>query len=142
MRRSWKSAWTACGAVLLVISCSAALSAAPPCDEFDPFGPTRSAQIRLDAGDLLDEDGTEMRSFIATDSIGRVDVAVVGSVPGDAVRAVSAVPEISMFSPHYGEQLKGIHVAVSLAGGRQPVSVVLDLRQVCAKHFRNTFLYY
>ena len=52
------------------------------------------------------------------------------------------MPEISTISPYFGERLKGIKVAVSLTKTRQPVSVVLKLRQVCARHFRNTFLYY
>ncbi|HKG85381.1 MAG TPA: hypothetical protein VKB16_19860, partial [Beijerinckiaceae bacterium] len=71
-----------------------------------------------------------------------VDVGIVASSPPGAVVGVSAVPEISMFSPHHGERLKGIAIAVSLAESRRPVSVVLHLSQVCAKHFRNTFLYY
>lgn len=141
--QSWsKSAGAACAAAMLVIAFAAPLSAAPRCDEYDPYGPMRSAQITLDAGDFVDADGTEMRSFIATDSIGKVDVAVVGSRPHGTVVAVSAVPEISVFSPYYGEQLKGIHVAVSLASAGRPVSVVLSVQQVCAKYFRNTFLYY
>src|SRR5215211_3974907 len=108
MRDCERSLRAACGAALLLIGGAAPLSAAPPCDEFDPFGPARSAQIRLGPGDFVDEDGTEMRSFIATDSIGRVDVAVVASTPAGAVHAVSASPELSMFSPYFGEQLKGI----------------------------------
>ena len=142
MQRWWKAVWAGCGAGLFIVSCPAMLAAAPPCDEYDPFGPSRSVQLRLGTEDFVDEHGDEMRSFIATDSIGRVDVAVVSSSPRGVVRAVSAVPQISMFSLHYGEQLKGIHVAVSLAGSDRPATVVLNLRQVCAKHFRNTFLYY
>ncbi len=141
MRRLGKSVSAACGAGLFALCCPMMASAAP-CDEYDPAGPSRSAQIRLDAGDLVDERGDELRSFVATGSIGRVVVAVVSSSPRGAVRAVSAVPEISRSSPHHGEQLKGISVAVSLVGGRRPVAVVLDLRQVCAQHFHNTFLYY
>jgi hypothetical protein len=146
MRRWRRSARAACGAAVFVLCCPAVLSAAPPCDEYDPFGPARSVQLRLGAGDFVDEHRDEMSSFIATESIGRVDVAVVSSQPRGVVRAVSAVPQISAYSPHRGEQLKGIHVAVSLANpganSGRPVSVVLDLRQVCAKHFRHTFLYY
>lgn len=142
MRRWRKSAWAASAAACLVI-CGATLAlAAPPCDEYDPFGPSRTVQLRLGAADFVDEHNDEMRSFVATDSIGKVDVTVVSSSPRGAVRAVSAVPEISMASPYYGEQLKGIHVAVSVASSRRPATVVLNLRQVCAKHFRNTFLYY
>jgi hypothetical protein len=141
MRRWWKSAGLVWGAGLLVLSVPAASSAAP-CDEFDPWGPSRSTQIRLDASDFVDEAQDEMRSFVATDSIGKVDVAIVSSNPHGVVRAVSAVPEVSGFSPYYGERLKGIAVAVSLWGSARPASVVINVRQVCARYFRNTFLYY
>ena len=67
---------------------------------------------------------------------------IVRAIPASIVRAVSAMPDISTISPSFGERLKGIKVAVSLTKTRQPVSVVLKLRQVCASHFRNTFLYY
>ena len=139
--RFGKSPAAAAGAALLSVWLPAAARAALPCDEFDPFGPTRSAQITLDASDFVDQLGDEMRSFIATDSIGKVDVAVISASPASAVLGISAVPEISRFSPYYGEELKGIAVAVALAGGR-PARIVLNLRQVCAKQFRNTFLYY
>jgi hypothetical protein len=126
----------------LLIGCAAPLAAQPACDEYNPFGPAYGAQIRLGPGDLVDEHGTELRSFVATDSVGKVDFGIVASSPPGAVLGVSAVPEISMFSPHHGERLKGINIAVSLTETRRPVSVVLHLSQVCAKHFRNTFLYY
>ena len=142
MRRRWESVRLSCGAAALIVLVPTVLQAAPSCDEYDPFGPVRSAQIRLGPGDLVDENGDELRSFIATDSIGKVDVEIVSSSPRDLVRRVSAVPEISMLSPYHSERLKGIHVAVSLTSTKRPVSVVLKLRQVCAKHFRNTFLYY
>jgi hypothetical protein len=142
MRRGWRSPRIVCGAVALIALLPAAAPAAPPCDEYNPFGPSRTGEIRLDSGDFLDEDGTELQSFVETDSIGKVDVEVVSPSAGDIVRGVSAVPEISMLSPHHGERLKGIMVAVSLAKSKRPVSVVVKLRQVCAKHFRNTFLYY
>ena len=141
MRRGWRSAGAACGAALFIICCPAALSAAP-CDQFDPAGPARSTQITLNSSDFIDERHDEMRSFIATGSIGKVDVAIVSATPGAIVRGVSAVPEISRFSPLHGEQLKGIAIAVSLRSGARPVSVVLHLRQVCAEYFRHTVLYY
>jgi len=141
MRRWWRSAAAACGAGLFILCCPAALSAAP-CDQYDPAGPTRSAQITLNSSDFVDESRDEMCSFIATGSIGKVDVAVVSSTPGGIVRGVSAIPEVSRFSPHYGEQLKGIAVAVSLRTGARPAIVVVNLRQVCAEYFRNTVLYY
>ena len=141
--RGWGTSLRAAGgAGLLLIGCAAPLAAQPPCDEYNPFGPAYGAQIRLGPGDLVEEHGSELRSFVATDSVGKVDVGIVASSPPGAVVGVSAVPEISMFSLHHGERLKGINIAVSLAGSHRPVSVVLHLSQVCAKHFRNTFLYY
>ena len=38
--------------------------------------------------------------------------------------------------------VKGIAVTVSLAGGGRPSAVTVSLRQVCAKYFRDSFLYY
>ena len=129
------------GGGLLALASGGAVAGA--CDEYNPLGPAMSAQITLNATDFTDEMRDEMRSFIATDSIGKVDVAVVSASPGDAVLGISAVPEISRFSPSYGEELKGIAIAVALRdGGRRPVRLTLSLRQVCAKYFRNTFLYY
>lgn len=141
MRRWWRSAGTACGAGLFILCCPAVLSAAP-CDQYDPAGPTRSAQITLNSSDFVDESRDEMRSFIATGSIGKVDVRVVSATPGGIVRDVSAIPEISRFSPHYGEVLKGIAITVALRSGARPAIVVVNLRQVCAEYFRNTVLYY
>jgi hypothetical protein len=145
MRRWGRSARAACGAGLL-ISCwglcwPAALSAAP-CDEFDPTGPSRSTRITLNASDLVDESRDEMRSFVATGSIGKVQARIVSAIPKDAARGVSAVPQISRFASGHGEQLKGIAVAVTLRRGAGPATVVVNLRQVCAQYFRNTFLYY
>ena len=140
--RFWsKAARALCGAGLLVFCCPAILSAAP-CDEYNPAGPWRSAQIRLSSSDFSDESRDEMRSFVATDSIGSVAAAIVSATPPGIARAVSAVPEISRFSPNYGEQLKGIAVTVLLSGGARPAIVTVNLRQVCAQYFRNTFLYY
>ena len=141
MRQKWKLAGIAgCIAAWIALP-PAAAPAAPRCDESNPFGPARTGEITLDAADFANEDGSEMLSFIETESVGKVDVEVVRAIPASIVRTVSAVPEISSISPHFGERLKGIRVAVSLARTRQPVSVVLKLRQVCASHFRNTFLY-
>jgi hypothetical protein len=126
---------------VLALGCHAAL-AAPPCDEDNPAGPSRSVKITLNSSDFVDLGADEMRSFIATGSIGRVDVAVVSSTPRGIVRRVSAVPQISRMSPHYGEQLKGIAIAVALQHSAPPAHVVVSLRQVCAEYFHNTFLYY
>ena len=141
MRRWRKSAWTVCGAaVLLALSYPAARAAA--CDEYDPAGPAAAARIALDESDSVDESGDELRTFVATDSIGRVDVGVASASPPGIVRSVSAVPEVSRISRYHGEALKGVAVVVAVVPGRRPARVVIDLRQVCAKHFRNTFLYY
>ncbi len=141
MQRWWRRAAAACGAALFILCCPSMPSAAP-CDQFNPAGPARSAQITLNSGDFVDESGDEMRSFVATGSLGKVDAAVVSSTPGGIVRRITAVPEVSRFSPLYGEQLKGIAISVSLKSGAGPATVVLNLRQVCAEYFRRTILYY
>ena len=141
MRLEWRSAPVACGATLLGVVLSAGVlsaedlsnqaSVASPggvlCDEYNPFGPTRTGEITLDPTDFADEDGTEILSFIETDSIGKVDVAIVSTNPARIVRTVSAVPEISKISPYYGERLKGIKVAVSVKKTRQPVTIVAEI---------------
>lgn len=139
--QGWRKSARAALAASLLLGWPAMLSAAP-CDEADPSGPATSTQITLTPSDFVDETRDEMRSFIATDSLGRVDYSVVASRPGGVVRGLSAVPEVSRYSLLYGEQLKGIAVTVSLASTRQPASVVVSLRQVCAKYFRDSFLYY
>jgi hypothetical protein len=115
-----------------------------PCDQFDPASPAASARITLDAGDRMNRGGREgeLRSFVETGSIGRVAVAVIGATPPGVVRHVSAIPEISRISPYFGERLKGIALDVAFAPGTDPVRVVLAVRQVCARHFYDTFLHY
>jgi hypothetical protein len=141
MRRWWRSTRAACGAGVLVL-CLPSASPAAPCDEYDPAGPSRSARITLNARDFVDQRYDEMRSFVATGSIGKVAVRVVSSTPRGIVRGVSASPELSRVSPNYGERLKGIAIVVSLRNRTPPATVVLNLSQVCAEYFRNTFLYY
>jgi hypothetical protein len=145
MRRWWRSARrstrAACAAGLFALGLPSALSAAP-CDEYEPTGPARSAQITLNARDFVDQRYDEMRSFVATGSIGKVAVRVVSSTPRGIVSGVSASPELSRISPNYGERLKGIAITVSLRNRAPPATVVLNLKQVCAEYFRNTFLYY
>jgi hypothetical protein len=136
-RKSTRTVLTLC----LLLGWPTAVLAAQ-CDEADPSGPAQSAQITLTPNDFVDERHEEMRSFIATDSLGRVDYSIVASRPDGIVRGLSAVPEVSRYSPLDGEQLKGIAVTVSLASTMQPASVVVSLRQVCAKYFRDSFLYY
>jgi hypothetical protein len=125
-----------------LVLCGRGAALAGPCDEYDPAGPSRTAQITLGPDDLVDAGGGEMRSFIATDSIGTVEAAIVSATPPGIVAGFSAVPEISRFSPHHGEALKGIAIAVHLTRGGERARVTVSLRQVCAGYFRNTFLYY
>jgi len=141
--RGWcDSAQAAGAAMVLLLAWPAGAWAAAPCDEADPFGPAATTQITLNPTDFVDEVRDELRSFIATDSLGRVDFTVVSSRPAGIVQAISAAPEVSRFSPYHGEALKGIAVTVSLASRRRPASVTVSLRQVCAKYFRNSYLYY
>ena len=119
-----------------------ALSAAP-CDEFNPFGPARTAHITLDGTEILDIDNSdEMLSFVETGSLGRVDVSVLSSMPHGVVRHISAVPHVSRLTREAGEHLKGVELALSLNGAARHARVVLSVRQVCARHFRHTFLHY
>ncbi|HEX6442281.1 MAG TPA: hypothetical protein VF007_08850 [Stellaceae bacterium] len=142
MRASCNSASAALAAMVLLLGSAAAPRAAQPCDEADPFGPADSTRITLSAADFVDEARDELRSFIATDSLGRVDFAVVSTRPGGIVRAITAVPEVSRVSPYHSEQLKGIAVTVSLVSRKRPATVTVQLRQVCARYFRDSFLYY
>jgi hypothetical protein len=140
--RGWRrSAWAAIGAVVVLLANAGAVSAAP-CDEYDPAAPARTVRITLSAGDFVNEERDELRSFVATGSLGHVDARLLSSSPRGAVRSFFAGPLISRYSPHYGEELKGIAVSVTVQPGRRPVSVVIGLRQVCAQYFRNSFLYY
>ncbi len=139
--RGWcNSARAAGAAMVLLLAWPAGAWAAAPCDEADPFAPAETTRITLNPTDFVDEVRDELRSFIATDSLGRVDFTVISSRPAGIVRAISAVPGISRFSPYHGEALKGIALSVSLASRRRPASVTVSLRQVCAKYFRNSYL--
>jgi hypothetical protein len=141
MRAGWHSAWAAIGAIVFLLADPGALSAAP-CDQYDPAAPVRTARITLSSSDSVDEQRDELRSFVATGSLGHVDARLLSSVPRGAVRSFFAGPLVSRHSPNYGEELKGIAVSVTVQPGRRPVSVVIGLRQVCAQYFRNSFLYY
>ena len=137
----WRAlAGPAIGAMLSLVLCVAA--AAAPCDEADPAGPMRSVRVTLNARDFVSEEHDELRSFVATGSLGRVDAAIVSSHPGALIRTFAAGPEISRFSPNYGEALKGVAIIVTLRHPARAVSLVINLRQVCAHYFRNSFLYY
>jgi hypothetical protein len=102
----------------------------------------RSTVITLGAADFSNPDGTEMRSFVDTGSLGAVDANLVSARPRDVVRSVTAVPARSRLSPYFGEDLKGIAVTVALSKSKVAPVVRLRLRQDCAKYLRNTFLYY
>ena len=112
--------------------------AAPLCDESNPLAPARTGEITLDATDFADEDGTEILSFIETQSVGKVDIEIVRAIPARSVRAVSAAPEISTRSPYYGERLKGIKVAISLtktkAAGPDRPETASSLRQALPQY--------
>jgi hypothetical protein len=140
MRRWRNLVWAATGAIVLLATGPGTLSAAP-CDEYDPGAPARTVTIALNATDFIDEQRDEMRSFVETGSLGTVHASIVSSVPRGAVHAFFATPEVSRFSPYYGEALKGIAVGVTFQPTRRPVRVVVRLRQVCARFFRNSFLY-
>ena len=131
----------AVGAIAFAAAAPGPLSAAP-CDEYDPSASVRSTDVVLTAGDFVNEGRDEVRTFVATGSLGRVDATIVSSLPRGVVRSFFAGPEISRYSPHYGEALKGIAVGVMLEPTLRPVRVVVRLRQVCAQYFRNSFLYY
>jgi len=127
--------------VVVAIGGETALAAAP-CDQYNPWGPAATMRIVLGPRDFVDEVRDELRSFVATNSLGRVEIALLSASPPGVVRDVSAVPEVSRFSPYYGEALKGVAVAIALHPHTRAARVVLNLRQVCAQYFRNTFLYY
>src|SRR5204863_586653 len=133
--------WAAVAAMVLVAAGPRATSAAP-CDEYDPAARVYSADIALTGGDFVNAERDEVRTFVATGSLGRVDATIVSSAPRGIVRSFFAGPEISRYSPDYGEALKGITVGVMLEPTRRPVRVVVRLRQVCAQYFRNSFLYH
>jgi hypothetical protein len=141
MRGRRGRAWLAGGTALLALALPTGPAAAQ-CDRFDPAGPARSALIRLDAGDLVAHGGDELRSFVETGSLGPAAAVLVSAIPPGIVLGVRAVPEVSRFSRHYGEALQGVTISVALKPGTRPESVVVRLRQVCARYFRNTFLYY
>jgi hypothetical protein len=141
MHRRQTILWAAAAAIAVIAADPGPLSAAS-CDEYDPAAPTRHADIALTTGDFVNEQRDELRSFVATGSLGRVDATIVSSVPHGVVRNFFAGPEISRYSSHYGEELKGIAVGVVLEPTRRPVRVVVRLRQACAQYFRNSFLYH
>jgi hypothetical protein len=130
------------GALLLPAGAGAAL-AASRCGEGGALA--RSAEITLTAADFFDPYGEEMRTFVATGSLGAVDALLISASPRDIIRSFSAVPARSRLSPYFGEDLKGINVTVSLYKSyKSRISPIVRIRlqQDCARYLRNTFLYY
>lgn len=126
-------------AVMLVAAAPAA-GQTLDCDENDPRGPMRSGQVTLTAADAVDATRSELRSFIDTGSLGRVEATLVSTSPANAVRAVTASPHLSRLSPDFPEQLKGVEIVAALKIPDRSARVVVRLNQVCAQGFRDTFL--
>jgi PhoPQ-activated pathogenicity-related protein len=131
---------TVLAAIFLASAAGAAAAHAQGCDENDPNGPTRGAQVTLTASDSVDDSRRELRTFVVTGSLGRVEAAIVAATPPGVVRGFAAAPHLSRLSPDYGEQLKGIAVVATLSGGNRSARIVVRLRQVCAQSFRDSFL--
>jgi hypothetical protein len=129
----------AAGAFGLVAASSTAAVAA--CDEDNPASPSRNTQIVLSTADSVDESRNELRTFVMTGSLGRVEASIVSASPPGAVLRMTATPQISRISPDFGEQLKGIGIVATLKPGRRAGRVVVRVRQVCAQYFRDSFLY-
>ena len=125
---------------VMILAVVPVLGQAAECDENNPNGPMRSAQVTLTAGDATDDGRAELRSFIFTGSLGRVEATLVSATPSGVVRDVAATPHLSRFSPGYGEQLKGVEIVAALNAPNRAARVVVRLRQVCAEHFRDSFL--
>jgi hypothetical protein len=127
-------------ATLIALAAGAVGARAQSCDENDPNGPTRSAQVTLTANDSVDDSRRELRTFVVTGSLGRVDAAIVSATPPGVVSGFVAAPHVSRLSPDFGEQLKGVAVIAKLSGGNRPARIVVRLRPVCAQSFRDSFL--
>jgi len=140
MQRWRKSARTPSVAGAMVFACHTA-ARAQSCDENNPASPAGSSQVTLDTSDFTNEARDDMRSFIATGSLGQVTANIVAVTPPGIVQSLTATPQISQLSPNYGEQLKGIDIHVALNRGNRSAVISISLRQVCARYFRNTFLY-
>jgi hypothetical protein len=126
-------------AMILVAGAASALAAG--CDENNPASPSHSTQITLSTHDSIGETRDELRTFVATGSLGKVAVSVVSATPPGIVRSVAATSHLSRLSPLYGEQLKGINIVALLNRGDRSAKVVVRVRQVCAEYFRDSFLY-
>lgn len=132
--------WRLLSAILLGLAAAPRAAGAAGCDENDPNGPMRSGQITLTANDSVDESRAQLRTFVVTGSLGKVDAAIVASTPSGVASGVTATPHLSRLTLDYGEQLKGVEVVVGLKGGDRSAKVIVRLRQVCAEYFRDSFL--
>lgn len=112
------------------------------CDEYNPAAPVLSSTIVLRISDAFDEQRKELRTFIETGSLGSVRAELISFGKKTSIQSFFATPVISRYSENYGEQLKGIAVGVVLEPAKRPASVSIRLHQVCATHFRNSFLSY
>ena len=137
-RLSWLCAMS--GAAALAVACHA-VALAQACDENNPSSPAGTTRITLGTSDFTNEARDELRSFIVTGSLGPVTATLAAATPSGIVRTLSATPQISRYSPHSGEQLKGIDIHVALKHGDRGASISVSLRQICAQYFRDTFLY-
>lgn len=140
MRRWRKSTGAVFGAALFLVA-APGLATAAPCDENNPASPARTTQITLGASDFTDYARDDMRTFVATDSLGQVTARIIAQVPRGIVQSFSAVPVTNRYSWEYGEALHGIDVHVVLKHRDPAAQVRVSVRQVCAQYFRDSFLY-
>jgi hypothetical protein len=130
------------GAAFAALALGGSLPAlAAGCDEYNPASPARSTRVTLTATDAVDDSSTALRSFVETGSLGKVDISLVRSSRGGPVQQILAVPHISRRSANYGEELKGVEISAALSRPLSGARIVVEVRQVCAQHFRNSFLH-
>jgi len=129
----------AVGALGLLLAGPTAAGAA--CDEDNPASPSRTAQIVLSGADSVDESHNELRTFVMTGSLGRVEASIVSASPPGVVLRLTATPQVSRISPDFGEQLKGVGIVATLKPRSRAGRIVVRVRQVCAHYFRDWFLY-
>ena len=130
------------GATAMLAGLAVVPASAGTCNPEAVGSPVASAEIALGSADRYDEVDDQLRSFVETGSLGPVEANLISAAPRGAVLAVSAHPALSRFSRYYGEQLHGIDIVVALAAGYRSAQVRVRVSQVCARHFRNTYLYF
>lgn len=127
-------------AAMILGGVAATAARAAGCDEHNPNGPMRGSQVTLTANDSVNDQRTELRSFVETGSLGRVEASVAAATPPGIVGSVAAAPHLSRLSPDFGERLKGIEIVARLTARDPSVRIIVRLRQVCAEHFHESFL--